>query len=416
MNEMTERKQRSTPKSQLLAVVAIVVVVCIALAQLALSGAFASASAQTALPSVTATATEASYSEVNFAFGRGYIGDGWQVYFNQPDSDVDPSNYADGIDVALANAIADARQSLDIAAFELNNESIFQAILSARERGVAVRIVTDNEYGLRDAKDEHLRLLGAAGIPIVDDARSGLMHNKFMILDGAAVWTGSWNYTTNGTYRNNNNAIVIENAVIVAGYQVEFEEMFTRGEFGSKSADNGVVVARDGAAVALNGVTAVSFGGREIDIIFAPEADETRILIDEISQAEHSIRMMVFVFSLGDLADAILQQMVDPDFVVRGVFENRNSKARWSQLPTLHCAGADMRQDGNPYTLHHKVLILDDDTVITGSFNFSRNAAQSNDENIVIVRDAVIAGLYLDEWNRLWDSAERLEPGEIVCD
>ena len=124
---------------------------------------------------------------------------------------------------------------------------------------------------------------------------------------------------------------------------------------------------------------------------------------------------MVFVFSLDELADAIVEKLVDPDFVVRGIFENRNSKASWSQLPPLHCAGAEMRQDGNPYTLHHKVMIIDEEIVITGSFNFSRSAAESNDENIVIIDDAVIAGLYLDEWRRVWDSAEKLQPGEIDC-
>ena len=122
------------------------------------------------------------------------------------------------------------RNSLDIAAFELNNETIFEAILDAQERGVAVRIVTDNEHGLEDKNNEHLRELDAAGVPVVDDGRSGLMHNKFMILDGRAVWTGSWNYTVNGTYRNNNNALVIENADVVAGYRAEFEEMFERGD------------------------------------------------------------------------------------------------------------------------------------------------------------------------------------------
>jgi phosphatidylserine/phosphatidylglycerophosphate/cardiolipin synthase-like enzyme len=74
-----------------------------------------------------------------------------------------------------------------------------------------------------------------------------------------------------------------------------------------------------------------------------------------------------------------------------------------------------MRQDGNRYVLHHKVIIIDDHTVITGSFNFSKSAAERNDENIVIVRDAAIAGLYLDEWRRLWDSAQELAPGAVDC-
>ena len=75
-----------------------------------------------------------------------------------------------------------------------------------------------------------------------------------------------------------------------------------------------------------------------------------------------------------------------------------------------------MRQDGSRYVLHHKVIIIDEQTVITGSFNFSKSAAQRNDENIVIIRDATIAGLYLDEWKRIWGSAAELAPDAVDCD
>ena len=308
----------------------------------------------------------------------------------------------------MVNAIADARLSLDIAAFELNHDAIFAAILSAHERGVAVRIVTDDEHGLEDERDSHLRELREAGVPVADDGRSALMHNKFMIIDGRAVWTGSWNYTINGAYRNNNNVVVIEDPIVAAGYQAEFDEMFERDEFGGRSRDDGTIVARNGIPAASDGIGAIS-------VIFAPETDEISAINEIIDGAQSSIHLMVFVFSLDDLADAIIEKLADPNFIVRGIFENRNSKASWSQLPTFHCAGAEMRQDGNPYTLHHKVIIIDAQTVITGSFNFSKSAAESNDENIVIIDDAVIAGLYLEEWQRIWDSAENLQPDEIDC-
>lgn len=353
------------------------------------------------VPTPTAAAVDPGYTQVNFDFGRGYLGNGWQVYFNAPDSSRDPSTYHGGIDAPLVKAIDELKLSLDIAAFELNNEVIVQAILAAFQRGVAARIVTDDEHGLEDETYSFLRDLRAAGLAIVDDQRSGLMHDKFMILDSETVWTGSWNYTVNGTYRNNNNVLVIEHPAAVAAYQAEFDEMFERGEFGTRSSDDGVVTfAQDDG---------------EISIVFAAEADEIRILAEEIEAADSAIRIMTFVFSLEELADAILEKMTDPDFVVQGVFEERNSKASWSQMPALHCAGAQMRQDGNRYILHHKVLIIDDDTVITGSFNYSKSAAQNNDENIVIIRNRAIAGLYLDEWQRIWDSAENLAAGEVDC-
>ncbi len=342
-----------------------------------------------------------SYEIADFNFGRGYLGDSWQVYFNQPDGSAQRADYHGGIDQALVAALDAARDTIDIAAFELNSDPIADALLEAHHRGVALRIVTDDEHGLADADDPQLPELRAAGIPLVDDARSGLMHNKFVILDGQTVWTGSWNFTVNGAYRNNNNVLVMQSAPIAAAYQAEFDEMFLRGEFGTRSSDDGIIH--------------VDFAGGQAQILFAAEGDEITTLSAEIARAEQSIRFMTFVFSLEELAAAMLERMDTHDVTLKGVFEDRNSTAAWSQLPALHCAGADLRQDGNRYVMHHKVIIIDDDTVITGSFNFSNNAARSNDENIVIIRHPTIAALYLEEWRQIWDSAKALPPDEVVC-
>ena len=353
------------------------------------------------LPDAAPTSAPQAYSEIRFSFGRGYIGDGWRLYFSEPDAGADRESFQGGIEMALVEAILRTRERLDVAAFEMNSEPIYQAILDAHERGVAVRIVTDDDHGLNDDKNEALRQLQAAGVPLVDDGRSGLMHNKFMILDGRTVWTGSWNFTVNGGYRNNNNALVLDSDLAAAAFQAEFDEMFDRGEFGTRSRDDGIVnfTGSDG----------------EVSLIFASEADEISALKAEIAGAARSIHIMTFVFSLEELAEAILLQAAQKDLVVRGIFEKRNSSASWSQLPALYCAGAEMRQDGNPYTLHHKVIIIDERTVITGSFNFSNSAARKNDENIVIIRNANIAGLYLDEWRRIWDSASELAPDAVDC-
>lgn len=352
-------------------------------------------------PESAATARPRSYDEVQFRFGRGYIGDGWRLYFNEPDASARREEYRGGLESALAAAIEQTRETLDIAAFELNSEPIFDAILEAHTRGLRIRIVADDDHGLHDDANDALRRLQSAGVAVVDDGRSGLMHNKFMILDGDAVWTGSWNFTVNGSYRNNNNVLVLEGAAASA-YQAEFDEMFERAEFGVTSSDDGVI--------------RFALGEGEGGVVFGAEADEVGALKAEIARASRSIHLMAFVFSLEELAEAMLLRAARGDVRVQGVFEKRNSTASWSQLPALHCAGAEMRQDGNPYTLHHKVIIIDERRVITGSFNFSRNAARGNDENIVIIDDATIAALYLDEWRRVWDSAEPLPAGAVVCD
>ena len=69
-------------------------------------------------------------------------------------------------------------------------------------------------------------------------------------------------------------------------------------------------------------------------------------------------------------------------------------------------AGLDVRLDGNPRNMHHKVFIIDGQTVVTGSYNFSANAEQSNDENTLIIYNEEIAGQYLDEFERIFEEAK----------
>ena len=193
----------------------------------------------TAQPASALPPTATPFGVLNFQLGQGFGAQKgfWTVYFTAPTGSRDPATYHGGVDEALASAIAGTQRTIDIAAYEFNSPALTQALLEAKARGVRVRIVTDNEDGLGD-EDSTLGQLQAAGIPVVTDERSALMHNKFIILDGQVVWTGSWNLTVNDTYRNNNNAIALRSQKAVENYQTEFDEMFIEGRFGPTSPVN----------------------------------------------------------------------------------------------------------------------------------------------------------------------------------
>jgi phosphatidylserine/phosphatidylglycerophosphate/cardiolipin synthase-like enzyme len=352
-----------------------------------------------AAPTVVSTRVPTgNYEFISVGNGVGAQHDFWQVYFTAPLNTNDRSQWVNGIDVPLANAIDATQNTLDIAAFELNNETISDAILRAHERGVQVRIVTDDEHGLED-DDSTLVDLELEGIPIVDDDRTALMHNKFMIMDGITVWTGSTNFTQNGIYRNNNNLIALRSRRAVIAYQAEFDEMFLRGEFGPTSSEgNSARFTQDGVP---------------IEIYFAAEDDVVGRILAEINSATSTIRFMVFSFTRDDIGEALLAQ-AENGIDIQGVFETTGSETEFSEMPRLLCAGLDVRQDGNRGVLHHKVFIIDENTVVTGSFNFSNNATQSNDENLVIIRNADIAELYLQEFDRVRGIATVAD--DIPCD
>lgn len=81
---------------------------------------------------------------------------------------------------------------------------------------------------------------------------------------------------------------------------------------------------------------------------------------------------------------------------VQVVIENR--RASQGALVNLYCAKLPVRTDGNKYTLHHKVIINDGETVITGSYNFTKAADNANDDNILVIHSSAVAALYEQEF------------------
>lgn len=321
----------------------------------------------------------------------GYDGGWWAVLFS-PGARGNQDNAAYILD-RLIGIIDAARSSIHIAAFETDLTLFAEALLRAQARGVDVRWITDDEHGM-DADGEEGRgqfaLLEDAGVPLRDDLRSDLMHNKFVIVDGHIVWTGSMNLTSNDLRRNNNNVVIIESPEVAAVFEAEFAEMWA-GQFGPRSP-------------AQAGQDVFDRNQRPFVIRFAPEDDPMAALVQITGLAERSIRFLAFSFTHDELG-ATMRQRAAAGVDVRGVFETFGSETIYSEMTPLYCAGIAVRQDGNAGMLHHKVLILDETIVVTGSLNFSDNAADGNDENILMLADADIARLYLEEFERRWAEA-----------
>jgi phosphatidylserine/phosphatidylglycerophosphate/cardiolipin synthase-like enzyme len=253
--------------------------------------------------------------------------------------------------------------------------------------------------------NEHLLVgLERAGIPVIEDKRqSGLMHNKFVVIDEQWVFTGSWNMTENGTYRNNNNAVLIASPALAENYTIEFGEMLGR-EFGPTSP------ADTPHPRVLITVEKIDEAGQsqerqvEVESYFAPEDDTAAAIVENIEDAQHRIRFMTFVFTSEEIADAMIERS-QAGVTVQGVMEDRNLGSGYSQYERLRRQVHDVLPDGNPYIMHHKVIIIDDETVITGSYNFTKSAEESNDENVLIIHDPEVAALYVEEFGRVYEQA-----------
>jgi phosphatidylserine/phosphatidylglycerophosphate/cardiolipin synthase-like enzyme len=329
--------------------------------------------------------------------------DWWEVYFTDPINVNNPANWQGSIEGRLIDKINAAQTSIHIASFEFDLTPVAEALIAAKKRGVDVRWVTDDESGLgvdEDPGHGQFAMLQGAGIEVRSDDRTALMHNKFWIFDGKIAWTGSTNITTSGVFEQNNNTIVIHSPEVAAIYEREFAEMWD-GQYGPKSPST-----VDQQSVAVNGTP--------IQIYFSPEDHVLEHMIPVVSSATKSIHFMAFSFTDYPLAKAMLDR-AGAGVDVSGVFEKVGSETDSSELRTFFCAKVPARQDGNPKFLHDKVIIVDNRLVISGSFNFSTNATESNDENVLIIDSPQIANLYTQEFQRVWAIATDPEPGKFTC-
>ena len=313
----------------------------------------------------------------------------YELHFTTPVYPDRVENRRGGLDVRLVSLIDATQKTLDVAIYDFDLQNVAQAMARAKQRGVAVRMVTDSDtLNQRDAAVQAaLKTVRDAAIPIVDDQRRAIMHHKFVVSDGVTVLTGSWNFTTGDTYRLNNNVAILRSPELAANYANEFEKMFARRQFGpTKPKDKPH--------------PSVTIQGARVETYFASQEDPTGRIVAAIREARSKVDFLAFSFTHDAIGTALVERH-RAGVKVRGVFENTGSETRFSEFGRLKEAGAEVYQDGNPYVMHHKVVVVYDHLVFFGSFNFSDNAAEDNDENLLVVDDPVFANAFAAEVNRM---------------
>jgi phosphatidylserine/phosphatidylglycerophosphate/cardiolipin synthase-like enzyme len=316
------------------------------------------------------------------------VADWYAVYFTNPGAP-NASSYRGGPDERLASAIERARVSVDAAIYDLNLWSIRDALLAAHRKGVEVRLVTESD----NLDEQELQELKEAGIDVLGDRHEGLMHHKFVIIDRSEVWTGSLNFTTGGSYLNNNNLICIRSSKLAEDYTQEFEQMFVDDHFGVEKS-------------ARTPYPSLSINGSLIEVYFSPEDGTLQHILDAVNQAQESIFFMAYSFTSGELSSALIER-ASSGVTVQGVLDKDQYRSNsGTEFDNLLNAGISVELDGNPRLMHHKVIIIDQQVVITGSYNFSNNAEYNNDENTLIIHNQNIAAEYLTEFQLIYKLAK----------
>ncbi|MES9942390.1 MAG: phospholipase D-like domain-containing protein [Candidatus Thiodiazotropha sp. 6PLUC2] len=295
----------------------------------------------------------------------------------------------DDLEKVVVDFINQAQKRLEIAVQELESEPIAKAIIAARQRKVLVKLVIEQSYlkrtppkadpwnpgGKNELNREIHDAILRSNIDVKVDYNSNIFHQKFIVRDRKAVLTGSTNFTPTGTHKNLNHIVIVENPKVAKVYAREFKEI-QEGRFGRRNEGHDPhpkeLVVSD----------------IPIKILFAPDHNPEMEIMKQMMKARQRIDFAIFTFAKSSGIDDTMLRLLEIGMPIKGVFDSKQGAQDWSPVKTLAKQGAKLFAAGNKDKLgkvHHKLMVLDNQVVIAGSFNYTGSANLLNDENIIIL-------------------------------
>lgn len=319
----------------------------------------------------------------------------------------------------VAAFVRQARRTIDMAVYDFHltgpqHDIVLGALRECVARGVRVRVAydSDTDWSQVDPGNSKppsltfaaIRELGVPAQPIRDICC--LMHHKYIVLDAGTpqgqVWTGSTNFTDESWSLQENNILTIASAPVAQGYGRDFTELWNTGEMAHSG-------KRDIGPVPL------TYKGRPAptEVHFSPGQGKwiNREIAEYLDQARERLTICAAVITSGHILGA-LQRLMQRGIKVDGVYDRTQMEgvyAQWHMVPEndwkiplfqeLVAYGHLAGKVTTPWTpasvhdyMHNKILVVDD-LVITGSYNFSRNA-ETNAENVLFIASPPVAADY----------------------
>ncbi|MBO1350976.1 MAG: DUF655 domain-containing protein [Hormoscilla sp. GUM202] len=416
--------------------------------------------------------------------------DTWiEVYFNQSQSEEYTEPYrevrrsGDDLEQEIVDTINKAQSSVDVAVQELRLPKIARALVDRHQAGVQVRVILENTYSRplsemmaaevtasdggdrnqeywqwvdrdRDGKlseteinqGEALAILRNAKVPTIDDtadgsAGSGLMHHKFVIVDGRTSIVGSANFTPSGIHGdfaeaksrgNANHLLKIESYELAQLFTQEFNVMWGDGRTGNPD-------SRFGLAKTWRPVKQVQLGDSLVSVQFSPISPSqpwsksgNGLIAKTLGTASKSVDLALFVFSeqkLVNVLESNHRQGVEIRALIDRGFAWRNYSEALDMLGVAIASNCKYEADNRPWAspiatvgvpilppgdkLHHKFAVIDGETVITGSQNWSPAANHNNDETLLVIENPTVAAHFVREFNRLYTDAQLGVPARL---
>ena len=323
---------------------------------------------------------------------------------------------AEAVMARLTAFIRAATQTLDIAVYDMRfseplRAQLVEALRDRAQAGVQIRFCFDGDKpsqpnvaaGQDPAPAGTSAFVQSLGYPWRRIAGMKLMHSKFIVRDRASVGTGSTNFTDDAFTLMENNIVEIDSPALAASYAQDFEQLWEKENF-------------DNTGKIHTGPVPLTFSGQPatVRVMFSPgcglEIDAE--IARRVRAAQRRVRICSLLINSGTLIGELQNLLRAGRVAVDGIYDRTQMAevyTQWQEVPSnrwkigalqeivasAHLAG----KNSTPYSptsrhdfMHNKVLVIDD-TVITGSYNFSRSA-EFNAENILFIESPPLAEAY----------------------
>jgi phosphatidylserine/phosphatidylglycerophosphate/cardiolipin synthase-like enzyme len=231
--------------------------------------------------------------------------------------------------------------------------------------------------------DRKAKVAAITGMSVYKAKSKGIMHNKYCVFRNNSVLTGSFNPVKEAK-NDYNNLILINSTLLADFYSENFDNLAGFGNINRK-------------------VKTVVLNKTLVEVYFCPADKCADAVKRKIRNANSSIVFASFIFTHPGLANELILKSSEGIYV-RGVIEKSTTGSKYSKHDVLARNGIDVVLEDSKALMHHKFFVIDNEMVITGSFNPTKNADTRNDENIIVIRNKGIAERYIEEFNNIWNN------------
>jgi phosphatidylserine/phosphatidylglycerophosphate/cardiolipin synthase-like enzyme len=353
------------------------------------------------------------------------------AYFLRDTRDGGPARQPQTTANRLAAFIENAASTLEVAIYDfrlMNTQlaaTVVGALTGAAKRGVTVRLAYDAGKPITGAATIFARLaadpappgtaqwvannFGNSDVQIhAITAPSGqLMHSKFVVRDGtkaassSAIWTGSANWTDDAWTLQENNIITVSSPVVAAAYLIDFEQLWATGsikatggnDVGTATVGRATVGANfaPGGGAAIDARLAAAVTGATNRVVIATMVLTSRTLLDALAAAINRGVPVIGIYDSGQMSP------IEKEWAKSRSAASAAALAAWTTIkPNLVAKRSTPYEPTSPHDFMHNKILIADEELFTGSYNFSANAEKNAENQLNIQADATLIEHYLD--------------------